>query len=75
VKVFVTGTNGFIGSSLVKKLLEKNHEVYGLVRYISNRSPNLPKDVNIVYGDIRDFLLIKKTIKDIQPEAVFTSAP
>jgi len=69
-KVFITGGSGFIGSNLIPKLLEQDHEVYALTRYVSNRTPNYPKGVNVVYGDIRDYLLIQKQIKQIQPEVI-----
>lgn len=32
MKIFVTGSTGFVGSHLCRRLLELNHEVYGLVR-------------------------------------------
>jgi nucleoside-diphosphate-sugar epimerase len=36
MKVLVTGSNGFIGSALVEKLIAQNHEVVCLVRRTSN---------------------------------------
>jgi dTDP-glucose 4,6-dehydratase len=70
MKVFITGGSGFIGSNLIPKLLEQNHEVYALTRYVSNRTPNYPKGVNVVYGDIRDPVVIRKLIKTILPNVV-----
>lgn len=69
-RVFLTGGSGFIGSNILPKLVEKGYDVYALSRYVSNRTPNFPKEVQVVYGDLRDSLTIKKSIKDIQPEIV-----
>jgi len=70
MKVFVTGATGFIGESLVTKLLERNHEVYALCRSVTDRKLSLPKEVNIVYGDISESHLLKKAIGLIKPEVV-----
>ncbi len=51
-KVLVTGANGFIGSSLVKKLRQQDIEVVGLVRKTSDLSFLEGVDVELVYGDI-----------------------
>lgn len=69
-KLFITGCTGFVGSHLVDKLLEKNHEIYALCRRVTDRIPTLPKDVNIIWGDIIDSIFLKKTIKSISPEIV-----
>lgn len=49
VKAFVTGATGFIGRSLVNRLLEKGFKVTALAR---NKDHGLPDDVRVVYGDI-----------------------
>lgn len=52
MRVLVTGANGFLGSHLVRLLLEKNYEVLALVRDTSD--VNFLKELNcrIVVGDI-----------------------
>jgi len=38
MKILVTGATGFIGQNLVKLLLDKNYEIYCIVRVNSNIS-------------------------------------
>jgi len=68
MNIFVTGGAGFIGSVLVNSLLDKNNQVT-IFDYFSNSSekkilPLLEKGAKLVKGDIRDFDLLKKSIKD-----------
>ncbi len=61
-KILVTGSEGFIGSHLVEKLLKLNYNVHALVQYNSFNSigwledidENLRKKLKISFGDIRD---------------------
>ncbi|MGB9004437.1 MAG: NAD-dependent epimerase/dehydratase family protein [Candidatus Aminicenantales bacterium] len=52
-KVFITGANGFIGSSLCKYLLDKGYDVFGLVRPGSDRHFLEGLPVKLVTGDLR----------------------
>ena len=59
-KAFITGINGQDGSYLTEYLLEKNYEVYGIVRRNSiaehqdSRLEHLDGKVNLEYGDLLD---------------------
>ena len=53
-KVLVTGSNGFIGSNLCKRLVAEGHEVRALVRKTSNLHFLEGISVELVYGDITE---------------------
>ncbi len=55
-KVLVTGATGFIGSSLVRKLVSGDNEVYALVRKSSSLVPfsGILDRVRLVEGDVTD---------------------
>ena len=74
-KTLVTGGAGFIGSHLVDRLLNEGFEVTvmdnldtGCLENIAHHQGS--KKFHFVRGDIRDFNLVKETMKDI--DAVFT---
>lgn len=52
MKAFVTGANGFIGSNLVKKLVERGYGVKGLVLKGTNSSVIADTGCEILHGDI-----------------------
>ena len=61
-KIFVTGSEGFIGSHLTEYLLKKGYKVTSLVLYnsfgnngwLNDVDNKLKKKLNIIYGDVRD---------------------
>jgi len=71
VKIFITGSKGFIGSHLAEKLLKNGHDLTCLVLYNSFNSwgwldkidAKTKKNINVVTGGIRDEFLFKKSIK------------
>jgi dTDP-glucose 4,6-dehydratase len=77
MKVFVTGSDGFIGSHLVEKLIKLGHKVKAFTFYNSRGSngwldaldKKLLKDLEIISGDIRDYNFLEKKTKNI--DAVF----
>ena len=70
-KILVTGAEGFIGSHLVEELLKKGKKVKALVQYnsFSNKGwleeIKKNKNLEIVFGDIRSFDLIKDVTKGV----------
>ena len=58
----ITGANGFVGSAVLRLLLDEGHEVRALVRAGSNRQnlANLP--VEIVEGDLTDSSSLKNAV-------------
>lgn len=57
MKVLVTGSNGYLGSSLTKKLLDFGHEVYGLSKLpMSIQHPNL-HEVSCDLAEVKAVLL------------------
>ena len=86
LKILVTGSEGFIGSHIVEKLVKKGYKVKALVLYNFNNShgwldtldKKTLKGIEIIAGDIRDlsFLLqITKKIDVILHLAALISIP
>jgi dTDP-glucose 4,6-dehydratase len=65
-KILVTGGAGFIGSTLVRKLLDMNYRVTVLDNLSTGLSQNLPKGdkLKLIEGDVRDFNLVSKLVRD-----------
>jgi len=70
-KIFLTGSEGFIGSHLVEELLINGYQVKALCQYnsfnswgwLDSFSQNLLDEIEIVSGDIRDFNGLKTLMK------------
>ncbi len=73
--VLVTGGTGFAGGWLVHRLLELGADVVCIVRDWVPRSPllqgELPNEVTVVFGDVRDQPLLERALGDYEIELVF----
>ncbi|MDI6804823.1 MAG: NAD-dependent epimerase/dehydratase family protein [Bacteroidota bacterium] len=65
IKFFVTGSTGFIGSHLVKYLINQGHHVKCLVRKHSNNKWLKELAVEYVYGDMFDVEVLRKAVADV----------
>jgi len=77
-KALITGITGQDGSYLSEFLLEKDYEVYGMVRRASverfDRIAHLQDRINLVQGDLTDQSSLDEAVKSIQPDEVYNLA-
>jgi len=77
-KAFITGINGQDGSYLAELLIEKDYEVYGIVRRNSiaehqeSRIDHLVgKGVETEYGDLLDVSSLERMLGSIKPDEIY----
>jgi GDPmannose 4,6-dehydratase len=77
-RALVTGITGQDGSYLAEFLLEKDYEVYGMVRRSSTetfeRIAHLMGRIHLVQGDLLDEISLIHLIRKIRPEEVYNLA-
>lgn len=72
MKYLVTGITGFAGPHLAKLLLEKGHEVHGIVRTANGREMDLVdimtieeiESIKFHYVDLKDFIGVQKVLSE-----------
>jgi len=69
-KILVTGGAGYIGSHIVKNLIKKNKNVIILDNLSTGFKYLLNKKAKFIKGDIKDFNLVNKIIKNYQIETI-----
>jgi GDPmannose 4,6-dehydratase len=74
-KAFITGITGQDGSYLAEILLEKDYEVYGMVRRSSSfntaRIDHVFGNVELVFGDLADGSVLNQLMRTIRPDEVY----
>jgi len=70
-RLLVTGGSGFIGSHLIPELAKLECDVYSLERYVTGRYVlGGRRAVKTVFGDLRDHFVVRKIVRETQPDAV-----
>jgi GDPmannose 4,6-dehydratase len=79
-KALITGINGQDGSYLSEFLLEKNYEVYGILKRNSvaenqtARLNNVYSKIKLEYADLTDMSSLVQVIKKIMPDEIYNLA-
>lgn len=65
-RVLVTGGAGFVGSQLVRELLDSKYHVAVLDNFTIGLKESLPKsgELRLVSGDVRDFGLVSRVVRN-----------
>jgi GDPmannose 4,6-dehydratase len=78
MRALITGITGQDGSYLAEFLLEKNYEVYGVVRRSSlekyDRIEGIADRIRFVEGDLTDQSSLDQALEQIQPHEVYNLA-
>lgn len=73
MRCFVTGASGFVGASLVNRLVRDGHEVLALVRPLSSlwRLEASKSKIQFVVADLSTISTVKEKICSFKPDVVF----
>ncbi len=69
-KVLLTGGSGYIGSVVVRELIERGYEVVVFDNLERGHRCNVPDNVKLIVGDLRDGDVIRGAMDKVRPEAV-----
>lgn len=64
MKILVCGGAGYIGSHVVRALVERQYDVVVVDNFSTGHGGAVPENVPVIHGDIRDQALLKKVFKE-----------
>ncbi|MGB7055081.1 MAG: GDP-mannose 4,6-dehydratase [bacterium] len=74
MRILITGISGFAGSHLADYFLkEGNHDVYGTIRWRSNRENirHIEDKIQLLECDIKDAFAMKSVVEAAKPDQIF----
>ena len=73
VRYLVTGASGFVGSNLIRKLIDDNNELTILIRDNSDlwRINDLLPKIQTIKTDFSNYEKLEKLISDVDPNFVY----
>ena len=76
--ILITGISGFVGSHLARELIDRNANVYGLVRRRSDgqipfniKRQKIEKGINLIEGDLESISSLGNAISISSPDMIF----
>ena len=69
-KILVTGGSGYIGSVVVRRLLERGCEVVVFDNLERGHRCNVPSEARLIVGDLRNIEDIRSAMTEVRPDAV-----
>ena len=71
MKVFVTGSSGFIGSHVIRALLSRGHSVFILTPHLEQpwRLKDVFHQIDVKHGKLEDLRELRKTLSEIKVDA------
>jgi GDPmannose 4,6-dehydratase len=74
-KAFITGITGQDGSYLAEILLEKDYDIYGMIRrsssFNTSRVDHVFDEIELVFGDLTDGSVLNQLMRTIRPDEVY----
>jgi len=69
MRVFITGSSGFIGKHVLNLLLKHDHTVLALTRS-KKKDGNIEGFLTYIHGDLQDITNLTATVKSFKPDAI-----